>query len=46
MLEKANVDSLKNGKLEEYYINIKSKDKDKLVTLLEAHNNINHKFID
>lgn len=46
VLEKANVDSLKNGKLEEYYINIKSKDKDKLVTLLEAHNNINHKFID
>lgn len=46
VLEKANVDSLKNGKLEEYYINIKSKDKDKLVTLLGAHNNINHKFID
>lgn len=46
VLEKANVDSLKNGKLEEYYINIKSKDKEKLVTLLEAHNNINHKFID
>lgn len=46
VLEKANVDSLKNGKLEEYYINIKSKDKDKLVTLLEAYSNINHKFID
>ncbi len=46
VLEKANVDSLKNGKLEEYYINIKSKDKDKLVRLLGAHNNINHKFID
>ena len=46
VLEKANVDNLKNGKLEEYYINIKSKDKDRLINLLEAHSNINYKFID
>lgn len=46
VLEKANVDNLKNGKLEEYYINTKSKNKDKLVKLLEAQKNINYKFID